>query len=179
MVTLVGMPDGERILVEDALFDAEPTLGGRRLSWTETLALACRGALDGVEYGAAAGVGRSHLYSAASLAQAAADGWLAPDEHARLATAIAAFDPRLDGVPRAALDQAHSTSLAAWARVPANAAALAETARRTGEPSPLGLLRFPMGGLPLTGDPRMDAAILRVVGPPAGARAAEAAAAPA
>lgn len=161
MMTLVRVPDG-RILLEDAFFDAEPYLDGARVPWAEALAIARAGLAGRLEFVSGLTAPRAHVYSRASLATAAADGYLSPGEQAQLAAAMSGCR-RVRGEPRALLAQTTTTSLEAFARVRGNAGALAEVRRRTGIAHPLGLLALPCGRLPLSGDPDLDREIVAVL----------------
>jgi hypothetical protein len=154
MMTLVRVPDG-RLLLEDAFFDAEPRLGERPATWAEAVTLARAGEAGRLRFVSEARGPRPHLYSRASLAAAEADGYLSAAERARLAASMEGCR-RLVGEPRGVLMQSATTSLEAWARIPANARRLAEVERRTGAAGPLGLLGFPCGSLPLTGHAAAD-----------------------
>lgn len=172
MVTLVGVA-GAGLLVQDALFDAEPQVGKRVLSWAEVVGRARAGGIEAVGFDSDWAATRPHLYSRGGLAAAEAGGWLGSGERAALEGAMASVE-RVLGAPRAALEQRTTCSLAAYAAVPANAAALAEVARQTGIAHPLGLMALPYGNLPLTGVRRFDEEMARALAAPPAPEAASA-----
>jgi hypothetical protein len=175
-VTLVGVPDAP-LVAEDALLDVDARSGDRVVPFAEIVARARAG--DPFADVRLVGGGlrtRPHLYSRASLEPSATAGWIDAAERAGLAEAMGAVE-RVFGEPRAAIAQATTCSPAAWAALPAHAAALEAIGVRTGLVHPAALLALPYGNLPLTGVRRYDDELARTFTPPAASavRQAEAA----
>ena len=154
MVTLVGLPDG-RILVQDALLDAEPRRSGRLLTWQELIQAAAARRLDGLRYGAERPWTRPHLYSRRSLAESVARGCLEAAEASDLEQRMACAE-RVGAEPRAALEQAWSTSLEGLMHIASDRAALGAIASQLGTAHPLALFSHPCGAQPLSGVRAMD-----------------------